>query len=238
MKQVMRLLCSVILLVLVLFSSAPVIRAAQTGYHEAYLCGYPDGTIRPDSPLTREALAQVLYRMIDADYRSSLEPADTFFTDVPACRWSCRAIAVLARLNILPGQPDGRFCPEQGVTGQMLALTLSRIAALEAGQSAFPELAQSWQQQNVSFEDGCGWVMGLNDGVFSPDEPLSRGQFARIFNALLSRTPENLDDLMIGMPLFSDNLDTNGAYFLDIQEAATGHSYCMDADHEVWTALG
>ena len=46
--------------------------AAGEVFHPAYLSGFPDGTIRPEAALTREQLAQALYRLIPEDRRAGL----------------------------------------------------------------------------------------------------------------------------------------------------------------------
>ena len=50
--------------------------------------------------------------------------------------------------------------------------------------------------------------------------------------------PQSLSDLLVGMPLFSDNLDTEAPYFLAMQEAAIDHTACVCGDGERWTGLG
>ena len=39
--------------------------------HPAYLAGFADGTMRPDAPLTREQLAQIVYRLLPEDARKN-----------------------------------------------------------------------------------------------------------------------------------------------------------------------
>lgn len=239
MKKTVQRALTAGLAALLLICTATMTRAAETeNVHTAYLCGYPDGSIRPERELTREALSQALYRLMDEAYLQELGETDGQFLDVAPGRWSYRAISTLARLSILPADADGRFHPTDGVTGQELALTLAAIAGSEAGNRALPALCEGWRAQKITFEAGNGWVMGLQDGVFAPDEPLTRAQFAVILNRVLERTPESLDDLMIGMPLFSDNTDTTAWYFLALQEAATEHSFTRTQSGERWTALG
>ena len=50
------------LLLLLLLSAVPA-RAAGA-LHTAYLAGYPDGTIRPEAPVTRAQLAQILNALL------------------------------------------------------------------------------------------------------------------------------------------------------------------------------
>ena len=51
------------LLLLLLLSTVPA-RAAGA-LHTAYLAGYPDGTIRPEAPVTRAQLAVILFRLAE-----------------------------------------------------------------------------------------------------------------------------------------------------------------------------
>ena len=70
------------------------------------------------------------------------------------------------------------------------------------------------------------------------DASFARAELARILNRLLDRSPASLDALLIGMPLWTDNSDAEAWYFLDMQEAATDHTACPDAEGEIWSALG
>ena len=61
MKKGSQRLLAALLALMLLLALVPLVRAEGTeAFHVPYLCGYPDGTIRPDEPLTREALAQAL----------------------------------------------------------------------------------------------------------------------------------------------------------------------------------
>lgn len=216
--------------------AAPVL-AAEEQYHPAYLGGFPDGTIRPEDALTREQLAQALYRLIPETRRAELT-VPVCFSDVPPSRWSSEAVTAMVNLGVLYGTGEGAFCPETGVTGPELAAALMRAAASETAREFLPELAAGWDAQTFCFEAGGGWMMGLDGTEFAPDKPLTRGRFAEILNGLLGRTPQSLDSLLVGMPLWSDNLDTEAAYFLALQEAGTTHTAERDGEGETWTGLG
>ena len=66
------------LLLLLLLSAVPA-RAAGV-LHTAYLAGYPDGTIRPEAPVTRAQLAVILFRLAE----HVPEQADADMPDVPS----------------------------------------------------------------------------------------------------------------------------------------------------------
>lgn len=229
---------SAVLLLVSLLLIFSVNAAGQQVWHEAYLGGYPDGTIRPEAALTRAELAQVLYRMMDENRRAELDMHDTCFLDVMPNHWAYRAVTAVTELGVMYGFDDGTFRPGEGVSRTQLALILTRIVHGSAASDTLPELAARWQAEEISFTAENGWVMGYDGEKFVPDEPLTRAEFAQIFNRILGRAPRSVDDLMVGMALWSDNADTTAWYFLDLQEAGCGHMAEACADGERWTALG
>ena len=211
---------------------------AGEAFHGAYLQGFPDGTLRPGETVTRAELAEILYRLMEPDAREEASSTECGYLDLGPSHWAYPAVSALSNVRVMLGGADGYFRPGNGVTGPELSIILERIRASEAGKAAWPELASGWASQDVTFEAGNGWVMGLFDGVFQKDRAFTRAELAELLNRLLGRTPERLEALVIGMPLFSDNLDTNAPYFLALQEAAVGHTAERAGAAERWTGLG
>ena len=81
------------LLLLLLLSAVPA-RAAGV-LHTAYLAGYPDGTIRPEAPVTRAQLAVILFRLAE----HVPEQADADMPDVPPEHWAHGAAALYLQLR-------------------------------------------------------------------------------------------------------------------------------------------
>lgn len=206
-------------------------------FHGAYLQGFPDGSIRPEQAVTRAELAQILYRMMDETARKEAGGAESAFLDVAPSDWEYEAVCAMAYFRLMLGD-GGCFRPDEGVTGEELSIILERIRASEDGRRLLSALSSGWQAQEVTFAAGNGWVMGLHGVVFSPEKAFTRAELAALFNRLLGREPESLVDLMIGMPLFTDNLDTRKDYFLPIQEAAIDHTAELSGGGEHWTGLG
>ena len=226
-----------LLLALLLLAALRVPCFAQEAFHGAYLQGFPDGSIRPEKQVTRAELAEILYRMISPDARRELT-SESAFRDVGRGHWAYEAVCAMAGLRLMLGGTDGNFRPEDGVTSEELAIILERVRAQASGKEALAALSSGWAAQEVTFEAGNGWVMGLHGAAFSKEQALSRAELAEILNRILGRTPQSLSDLLVGMPLFSDNLDTEATYFLAMQEAAIDHTACVCGDGERWTGLG
>ena len=195
MRQTVR--CAAALAAAFLALCAPC-RAAEACEHPAYLAGFADGTMRPDAPLTREQLAQMLYRLLPEDARKNT-PRAAAYVDVAANRWSYRAVCALTELGVWDDMRRAQFDPERAVTGAEFAETLRRAG------DCLPQLAAAERPADA-------------------DAPLSRGQAARTLNVLLGRADETALD---GVLTWCD-VDEGSPYFADIREAANPHSVMPD----------
>jgi hypothetical protein len=83
--------------------------------------GFPDGTYRPTTTITRQFMAAFLYRMVDAP--RGLNPACGAkpFTDVAVTNDFCGEIAWLKARGVVQGADDGLFRPRAAVTRQAMA---------------------------------------------------------------------------------------------------------------------
>ena len=83
----------------------------------------------------------------------------------------------------------------------------------------------------------------LGNDVFNYQRSILEGgnnfynQTVAMVNRLLGRNPKALDN-SAGMRTFTDNMNPGAWYYIDIQEAANGHTYTRGADGvESWTAV-
>lgn len=79
--------------------------------------GFPDGTFKPEAPLTRAQYAAMLVKAYDLP----LIRQATAFTDVPGDFWAKAAIAKANQMGFISGFPDSTFRP---------GLNLTRIQAI------------------------------------------------------------------------------------------------------------
>ncbi|WP_422116566.1 S-layer homology domain-containing protein [Brachybacterium sp. UNK5269] len=90
--------------------------------------GWADGTFRPLSTVTRDAMAAFLYRMAGSPRHPT--PARAPFRDVPPSMQFSRQISWLASTGISTGWPDDTFRPLQPLERGAMAAFLHRYDAL------------------------------------------------------------------------------------------------------------
>ena len=64
-----------------------------------------------------------------------------------------------------------------------------------------------------------------------------RAEMTAMVNRALGRDPQSASDLLEGMKTWKDNADPTAWFYLDIQEAANGHTYARKTGGEYWTGL-
>ena len=99
--------------------------------------GYPDGTFRPDQPVTRAQMAVFLVRALN------LEPVENpagRFTDIPPNAWYAPHVERIAELRITMGcnASGTNYCPRNPVTRSQMALFLAQAFQLPAADVEEP----------------------------------------------------------------------------------------------------
>lgn len=96
--------------------------------------GYPDGTLRPDEPVTRAEMAVLFDRIWSSTSRqrgeqlplaAALQPAA--FADVPDNEWYTGSVYRLVRANLIYGTGNNRFEPARPMTRAEAAVMFDRF---------------------------------------------------------------------------------------------------------------
>ena len=85
------------------------------------IAGFPDGTFRPDEPVTRAQYAAMLR---SAFSQSSVRNA-TNFVDVPATYWAATAIREADTMGFMSGYPGNVFRPDQNIPRAQVLVSLA-----------------------------------------------------------------------------------------------------------------
>lgn len=85
------------------------------------ITGYEDGSVKPDSKVTRAEMASIVLRMLNITSSSTYQNG---FTDVTSSHWAADQIQTALEANIISGMGDGTFVPDGEVTYAQVCVML------------------------------------------------------------------------------------------------------------------
>lgn len=210
-----------------------------TDDHYAYIVGRENGKISPESDITRAEVATIIYRLLDENERNKAKTSENIFTDVNEGDWFNTAVSTLAKLELVRGRTTSTFEPDAFITRAELATIFTRMVEIEYdGKVLFSDVSGHWAESYINEAATAEWIVGYN-GLFRPDDNITRAEVMTLVNRVLNREPESKSDLLDDMITWKDNADENAWYYIAVQEATNSHTCEMKADgkHEKWTSL-
>lgn len=214
--------------------------AYLTTDHIAYICGFTDGTVRPNANISRGEVAMIFYRLLNEQTKTAYKTDKNSYTDVSAADWDNIAISTLTKLGILKGRGNGIFAADDNITRAEFAVICSRFDTLAEGKSTFKDVPASyWAYKEISSAAAKGWVEGYEDGSFRPDNNITRAETITLVNRVLHRATEKFKNTATNsnaMKVWPDNKDLTQWYYVAMQEATHSHDYGFDSENiENWT---
>jgi hypothetical protein len=88
------------------------------------IAGFPDGTFKPDDPVTRAQFAAML-RKANNSFNKAAIRSGTSFTDVPSSYWASSAIQSAYTTGFMAGYPGNVFKPEQNIPREQVLVSLA-----------------------------------------------------------------------------------------------------------------
>ena len=152
------------------------------------LKGYPDGTFKPENPLTRAQAASLIVRALKLE---TTEAAP--FKDIEKYATETKAeLAAAYKFGIIKGD-RGKFKPSEKVTRAQLALMIERAYAAKTGKkytatkiAPFSDIAK-YDEETINAISMLYelQVVDGSDGKFKPADPTTRAHAAKIFTNFL-----------------------------------------------------
>ena len=134
------------------------------------------------------------------------------FRDVSDGDWFSEAVDYVVSHGIFNGTSDSTFDPDGGMTRAMMVTVLGRVALIDeddySGASGFTDVERgSWYEPYVSWAVESGITLGVGEGLFAPNDPVTRAQMALFLYRLLQYldvdAPEAVTD---GLPADYDDV--------------------------------
>ncbi len=154
-------------------------------YHEAVMTGFEDGTIRPETNITRGEAAILIGQSLGLNGTQRA----TTFKDVTVNVSSSGYIQSLADAGITNGFGDGTFRPAQLVTRAEMAILISKAYQIEtAAKSELKDItANIAGYEYINGVTAAGIAGGYEDGTFRPHTHMNRAQFATFLARVLNK---------------------------------------------------
>ncbi len=109
----------------------------------------------------------------------ALQPQTSPFTDLPTSHWVYPMVSELASRKVISGFLDGSFRPEQPMTRAEFASQLARafnLSLVYNPQQFIDISSESWAAKDIQSAIQMGFLTGYPDGMFFPNQPISRIQ--------------------------------------------------------------
>ena len=206
--------------------------------HDAYIAGYPDGTVRPDGKITRAEVSAIFARLTENSAPANYSPK---FSDVLAYDWFCDSVMKLSNKDIIKGYPDGTFKPNKSITRAEFAVIASKyIKNPKAADETFSDVPMNhWAKDAIAMVKAEGWISGYTDGTFKPDAPITRAEAVSIVNRMFDRAADGEFVREHGFEITSfGDLNTNHWAYYEMIEATHSHDYeRIDKRTERWEKI-
>jgi hypothetical protein len=113
------------------------------------------------------------------------------FNDIAGVKdWAGRQIAVAAAKGIIDGREEGAFVPAGNVTRAEFAKLIVKTFGLESttAKEAFTDVnVGDWYQPYVAAAAEAGLIDGRAEGIFAPNETITRAELATIASRALTK---------------------------------------------------
>jgi len=156
------------------------------------LSGFPDGSFRPNQPVTRAQFAAMVRQ---AFRKSPMRPAVSF-TDVPETYWAIGAVREAYTTGFMSGFPEGNFLPDANISRSQVLVSLANGMSYAANGSVNNTLQvyddsnaiQDWARPSIAAATQKQIVVNYpNVQTLNPNRDATRAEVAAvIYQALVS----------------------------------------------------
>lgn len=188
------------------------------------ISGYPDGTFKPQSNVSRAEMVKLINKAFSLQSGSAGS-----FSDVPSSYWGYSEIQIAAANGYVSGDSSGLFRPNSPLTRAEAAVMLSKIKKLDTTQSynnySDNGSIPNWAKPHISACALSGVMGGYPDGSFGPTKNLTRAEAVvaidKALNANVTPNNNNTNNITDLAPKPDAEKDKNKVSDLTVDSAKT-----------------
>lgn len=193
---------------------------------QGIVAGYPDGTFRPDNPVTRAEFAALLTLAFPAvDRRSPIR-----FTDVPTDYWAAQPIQKCYTTGWLTGYPGSRFRPNLPIPRTQAVIAIAGGLGYSPTRSTAATLSQvfsdaenipAYARDKVAAAVEQQLVVNYPDvKQLRPNKPATRGEIAALLCQALARQAGQASPISYRQVAALPNTEIRGAWLTNVDSEA------------------
>ncbi len=163
-------------------------------HYTPYISGYPQGTVQPNTEITRSEVIAVIYNLFGNGYLSDKDSLNGL-SDIAEDAWFSDAVAFAVDFGVASGYSDGTFKPNQPISRAELAAIVAKFVdrAVSSENLQFSDVENNWATSSIQKLYEQGIVSGYEDGTFKPNATTKRSEFVSVVNRLIKR-PDDFND--------------------------------------------
>ncbi|MDG0808156.1 S-layer homology domain-containing protein [Cohnella rhizosphaerae] len=161
--------------------------------------GYPDGSLKPDRPLTRAEFIVLLDRVFGFEGGS-----EAAYKDVPDNAYYRKALAGASAAGIVNGTGSGLFMPDRPITREEAAKLIALAFDVEPGPTEAKRSSDAggiapWASASVESMLGRGYMNGRGMDQFAPKAAMTRAEMIKVLDNVVRRMigAEGLSDATV-----------------------------------------
>ncbi|MGM9677192.1 MAG: S-layer homology domain-containing protein, partial [Butyricicoccus sp.] len=157
----------------------------QNVYNKNYMAGTNCVTFAPNSKVTREQFAQILYNIAG-------QPSVSYearFSDVPSGQWYTNAVMWAAQKGLVSGYPNGTFGVGKAISRQDLALILYKYKGRPAATTVDldarfvdADMIYDYAYEAINWAVASGVMNGDNKNKLNPQGTATRAETATMIS--------------------------------------------------------
>jgi hypothetical protein len=165
---------------------------------QGYINGYPDGTFKPDSFMTKAEFTTALIGCLDI---TPSTPTKNSFSDTKT-HWARKYIEeAVARGILVPSESPNGFGPDQDILRSQATAMIVRALALKASSGTIQftdrdDVERSLYRDHIKAAYDAGIIKGFSDGSFAPYREMTRAQVCTVLVKKIAEGSPNIVDLI------------------------------------------
>jgi hypothetical protein len=151
--------------------------------------GYPDGSFKPEEPMTRLHFAALIVRALGL---SGVGEGVTFTDEADIPEWATGEVSAAIEAGILNGYEDHSLRPNQSINRAEMVTMLLRAYKQNTKFSDAPffsdtSLIPEWAQSSVNEAAALGLIEGRDNNEFAPNETATRAEAVMVLMRMLEQ---------------------------------------------------